>query len=119
LNLEERPTSKKYVPGRPSVTGWNDWPFLLVKYRILSADEQNGNHILASFLQGSAPTGILAMTSDNYKITPTEVSALATHVAYNTARTGAAASLGLRTRYLRSSPPCHYIVRAHAFRAMR
>ena len=54
-----------------SVSGFNDWPFLLVKYRILSANEQNGNYILSAFLQGSAPTGIAALTSNSYMITPT------------------------------------------------
>lgn len=59
------------IPGKSSITGWNDWPFLLVKYRLLSANEQNGNYILTVFLQGSAPTGIAALSSNSYMITPT------------------------------------------------
>jgi len=59
------------IPGEHSINGFNDWPFLLVKYRILSANEQNGNYILTAFLQGSAPTGIAALTSNSFMITPT------------------------------------------------
>lgn len=52
-------------------TGFNDWPFLLVKYRLLSANEENGNYILTVFLQGSAPTGVQAFTTNTWQITPT------------------------------------------------
>ena len=65
------PYIEKSVPGKPTVDGFNDMPFLLVKYRILSANEQNGNYIVSAFLQGSAPTGIAALTSNTYMITPT------------------------------------------------
>lgn len=64
--------SSSTATGKQStVTGFNDWPFMLIKYRILSANEQNGNYILTAFLQGSAPTGIQALTSNSYMITPT------------------------------------------------
>jgi hypothetical protein len=53
------------------VNGFNDWPFLLLKYRLLSANEENGNCIVSAFLQGSAPTGIAALTTNTYMITPT------------------------------------------------
>jgi len=56
---------------KATISGFNDYPFLLVKYRILSANEQHGNYILSAFLQGSAPTGIQALTSNSYMITPT------------------------------------------------
>lgn len=43
--------------GDPSEhNGWGDMQFLL-KYRILSANEQHGNYILTAFLGGSIPTG--------------------------------------------------------------
>lgn len=64
------PYIEKSTP-KTTVSGFNDWPFLLIKYRILSANEQNGNYILSAFLQGSAPTGALAFTSNSYMITPT------------------------------------------------
>src|SRR5579871_5052427 len=35
--------------------GWGDWP-LLLKARLLSANEQNGNYILTAFLGASVPT---------------------------------------------------------------
>jgi hypothetical protein len=65
------PYIEKSVPGKPSVYGFNDLPFLLVKYRLLSANEQNGNYIVTAFLQGSAPTGVQALTANTYLITPT------------------------------------------------
>lgn len=69
------PYIEKSVPQKNGTTaktlGFNDWPFMLVKYRVLSANEQNGNYILSIFLQGGAPTGIAALTSHSYMITPT------------------------------------------------
>jgi len=65
------PYIEKSAPGKPSVDGFNDLPFLLVKYRLLSANEQNGNYIVTAFLQGSAPTGVQALTTNTYMITPT------------------------------------------------
>lgn len=38
--------------GRGQVAGFNDWPFLLVKQRLASANEQNGNYILTLYLRG-------------------------------------------------------------------
>ena len=62
----------KTVPGNAPINGFNDWPFLLVKYRLLSANEQNGNYILTFFLQGQAPTGIKALTDyPTWFVTPT------------------------------------------------
>jgi hypothetical protein len=36
--------------------GWGDWP-LLLKYRVLSANETHGDYILSLFLGGTVPTG--------------------------------------------------------------
>ncbi len=36
--------------------GWGDWP-LLLKVRLLSANEQKGNYLLTLFLGGTVPTG--------------------------------------------------------------
>lgn len=58
-------------PGHPAVDGTADWPFLTVKYRIASADEEHGNYILSAFLGASAPTGNDAFTNHHYVITPT------------------------------------------------
>jgi hypothetical protein len=56
---------------RPAESGFADWPFLLIKYRILSANEQNGNYIVSAFLQGTAPTGATVFTNRQYVVTPT------------------------------------------------
>ena len=66
------PYIERSQPTKPrSTSGFNDLPFLLVKYRLLSANEQSGNYIVTAFLQGSAPTGIEALSQHTYLITPT------------------------------------------------
>jgi hypothetical protein len=50
--------------------GWADDTFL-VKYRWLSANEENGNYILTSFFGVTAPTGGAANTKGRYTFTPT------------------------------------------------
>jgi len=45
-------------------TGWQD-ESLLVKYRFLSANEENGNYIVTGFLGASLPTGDEELTSRN------------------------------------------------------
>jgi hypothetical protein len=52
-------------------TGWADDQFLVVKQRLLSANEQNGNYIVSAFLGVQAPTGSPAFTNDSWVITPT------------------------------------------------
>jgi len=51
--------------------GFNDWPFLLIKQRFISANEQSGNYVVSGFLGVQAPTGIKALTNDAWVITPT------------------------------------------------
>jgi len=50
--------------------GWADETFLL-KYRILSGNEQNGNYILTAFMGLSVPSGSEAFTSHHFGFTPT------------------------------------------------
>jgi hypothetical protein len=50
--------------------GWADETFL-VKYRLLSANEENGNYILTAFMGFSAPTGIHGNTAGHALFTPT------------------------------------------------
>src|SRR5437588_2176390 len=50
--------------------GFGDTTFLL-KYRLLSANEQNGNYILTAFLGGSVPTGTYKNGGASATITPT------------------------------------------------
>ncbi len=58
------------APKGVSATGWADETFLL-KYRMLSANEENGNYIVTAFMGVSVPTGDPAMTSGHYAYTPT------------------------------------------------
>lgn len=50
--------------------GWSDESFL-VKYRILSANEDNGDYILTAFMGLSVPDGSDDYTSHHYAFTPT------------------------------------------------
>src|SRR6202050_5636883 len=50
--------------------GWADETFL-AKYRILSANEENGNYILTAFMGFSAPTGTSGNTARHFEFTPT------------------------------------------------
>lgn len=52
-------------------SGFGDWPFILVKQRLLSANKQNGNYIVTAFLAAQAPVGSGHFTNDAYVITPT------------------------------------------------
>jgi len=51
-------------------TGWADESFL-VKYRLLSANEQNGDYILTAFMGLSVPNGSDDFSSHHYTVTPT------------------------------------------------
>ena len=57
--------------GRMRPQGIGDYPFLLIKNRFLSANEENGNYVLTGFLAFSAPVGSRAFTTNNFAITPT------------------------------------------------
>lgn len=56
--------------GSPHKEGWADESFLL-KYRLLSANEQEGNYVLTTFLGFSAPTGSEPVSAHHYVYTPT------------------------------------------------
>ena len=53
------------------VSGLTDWQFLLVKQRLLSANEQDGDYVLSAFLAVQAPIGIAPYTNHAYVFTPT------------------------------------------------
>ncbi len=55
---------------KPDVDGWADETFL-VKYRLLSANEESGNYILTVFMGFSAPTGSDGNSSRHALFTPT------------------------------------------------
>lgn len=52
------------------VDGWADESFL-VKYRVLSANEENGNYILSLFMGFTAPTGSAHNSAEHVVFTPT------------------------------------------------
>lgn len=51
--------------------GFNDWPFLLIKQRFISGNEQNGDYIVTGFLGVQGPTGVKALTNNAWIVTPT------------------------------------------------
>jgi hypothetical protein len=52
-------------------SGLNDWPGLLLKYRVLSANKEHGDYIVTVFAQYGWPTGAKVFTSHNHVFTPT------------------------------------------------
>lgn len=54
----------------PRKNGWTDETFLL-KYRITSANEENGNYIVTVFMGLSVPSGSLNYSSGHFMYTPT------------------------------------------------
>jgi hypothetical protein len=70
LNL---PPYEERQVGRTHTSGWGDWSFLLIKQRLLSANQQNGNDILTAFFAVQAPVGISAYTLNTWVVTPTIV----------------------------------------------
>ena len=51
--------------------GWADDQFLVVKQRLVSANEQEGNYIVSAFLGVTAPLGSTVFTNRTWLITPT------------------------------------------------
>ncbi|HQT78484.1 MAG TPA: hypothetical protein PLD10_15625 [Rhodopila sp.] len=60
---------ERYV--KKPVSGWADDQFLVVKQRLLSANEENGNYIVSAFLGVTATTGSQVFTQRSWFITPT------------------------------------------------
>jgi hypothetical protein len=53
------------------VSGWLDDQFLVVKERLLSANEENGNYIVSAFFGVTAPSGNANFTNGTWIVTPT------------------------------------------------
>jgi hypothetical protein len=64
------PSYETRGPLKP-VSGLNDWPGVLLKYRLLSEPEQSGNYIVTLFAQYGLPTGAGTLTTKNHVVTPT------------------------------------------------
>jgi hypothetical protein len=60
--------SRNFGPTTPDGFGDFSW---LVKYRLLSANEKEGNYILTAFLGGSFPTGSYRNSAEHATLTPT------------------------------------------------
>jgi hypothetical protein len=56
--------------GKGTGSGWGDWPFLLIKQRLASAREDEGNYIATGFLSFQAPVGSAAFTNHAWVVTP-------------------------------------------------
>jgi hypothetical protein len=52
-------------------SGLADWPGILLKYRLLSANAKTGDYIVSLFAQYGLPTGALVYTTNNHVFTPT------------------------------------------------
>jgi hypothetical protein len=57
--------------GTSPASGLNDWPGILLKYRLFSAPKQSGDYIVTLFAQYGLPTGALVYTNRNHVFTPT------------------------------------------------
>ena len=66
LILAAPPIENTYgPPGKANGQGNGDWPAFLVKYRFISANEENGNYIVTAFFQMSDPSGTAGAISNN------------------------------------------------------
>lgn len=59
------------------VAGWLDDQFLVVKQRLVSANEEDGNYIVSAFLGVTAPSGYSGFTNGTWIVTPTLAAAKA------------------------------------------
>jgi hypothetical protein len=57
--------------GTEPSSGLNDWPGILLKYRIISGNAKSGDYIVSVFAQYGLPTGALVLTNHNDVFTPT------------------------------------------------
>jgi hypothetical protein len=64
------PTEQVRTIEQPA-SGLTDLPFLLIKTRLASANEENGDYVITAYLAGQAPVGAKPFTADAYYITPT------------------------------------------------
>jgi hypothetical protein len=57
--------------GVKPASGFNDWPGILLKYRLLSANAKSGDYVVTVFAQYGLPTGALVYTNHDHVFTPT------------------------------------------------
>jgi hypothetical protein len=63
--------SYQVTSGTASVSGFTDWPGILLKYRLWSANKKSGDYIVTLFAQYGLPTGALVYTNHDHVFTPT------------------------------------------------
>jgi hypothetical protein len=68
--LPKKPKRGKKPGPKPATDGWADETFL-IKYRILSGNEENGDYILTAFMGFSVPTGDDGNSNGHTIYTPT------------------------------------------------
>jgi len=68
--LQQKPKPGKKPGPKPATDGWADETFL-IKYRILSANEDNGDYILTAFMGFQVPTGDDGNSAGHTIYTPT------------------------------------------------
>ena len=64
------PTDQVRTNNQPA-SGLIDMPFFLLKTRLASANEQNGDYAVSAYIAGQAPVGIKPFTANAYYLTPT------------------------------------------------
>ena len=64
------PAYQVRTPVKPA-SGLNDWPGILLKYRLLSENEKAGDYVVTLFAQYGLPTGAVPYTNRNHVFTPT------------------------------------------------
>lgn len=57
--------------GKNELSGFNDWPFLRIKERLLSSPDDAGDYVVSTWVQMQAPTGIPALSNDALTVLPT------------------------------------------------
>ena len=55
----------------PSLTGFNDWPFLRIEQRLASSPASGDDYVLTAWITFQAPTGIARLSSSAWIYTPT------------------------------------------------
>lgn len=59
------------LAGKKTAAGLTDFPFLLVKTRLATGNEQNGDYVVTAYLSGQSPVGIKPFSANAYYVTPT------------------------------------------------
>ncbi len=63
--------------GKGDISGFNDWPFLRIKQRLLSSPEDEDDYVVSAWVQTQAATGISTLTNNVFTVLPTLASARA------------------------------------------